>query len=127
MRKSLTLLAVVAIVAGLYFGMAFQHARRMQRTAMYNARVFFERAYSEFERTGTLPPSQPHAQLTAYTNVVVATEVTQQCVLALRWHNFRNDGFLAISTNRTVFWIDHRRPPSIIDSNYRAPLFGSGI
>ena len=120
-------LTAFAILAAVFLGFAHLHARAMQRTAMYNARLFLERAYADYERTGALPPSQLHAQLSLYSNAIVVTGVTQHCAVALDWRYFRRDGFLAISTNRTIFWIDPRRGPRIIDSSYRAPLFGGGV
>ncbi len=127
MRALRLWLTALAIVAAVFFAYAHLHARAMQRAAMYNARLFLERAFADYERTGTLPPSQPHAQLSLYSNAVVVTGVTQHCVVALDWRYFRRDGFLAISTNRTVFWIDRRRGPRIIDDSYRAPLLGGGV
>ena len=126
MRTPLVWITGFAIVAVLFFGLSYQHGRRMQRTAMYNARLFLERAYADYERTGTLPPSQPHARLSMYTNPIVVSGATQHCAVALDWRGFR-DGFLAISTNRSVFWIDNRRGPRIIDGSYRAPLYGGGV
>ena len=127
MRTPLAWIVGLAIVAALFFGYAHLHGRAMQRATMYSARLFIEKAHSEFESTGVLPPSQPHAQLTLYSNAVVIGGVTQRCAVALDWRIFRGLGFLAISTNRTVFWIDQRRGPRIIDDSYRAPLFGGGV
>ncbi len=127
MRTLRVWLIGLAVCAAGFLGYAHLHARAMQRAAMYNARLFLVRAYADYERSGTLPPSQPHAQLSLYTNPVVMAGVTQHCAVALDWRYFRRHGFLAISTNRTVFWIDHRRGPRIIDRSYRAPLFGGGV
>lgn len=125
MRTPVVWIVGFAIVATLFFGYAHLHGRAMQRAAMYNARLSLERAYADYERTGTLPASRPSARLSIYTNAVIVSGATQYCAVALDW-GFR-DGLLAISTNRTVFWIDNRRGPRIIDGSYRAPLFRGGI
>ena len=127
MRTLRLWLAALAIVAAVFLGFGHVHERAMQRTAMFNARLVLERAYADYERTGALPPSEPHAHLSLYTNAVVVSGVTQQCAVALDWRYFRRYGFLSISTNRTVFWIDNRSGPRIIDGSYRAPLFGGGV
>src|SRR6266576_2633737 len=119
MRTPLVWITGLAIVGAVFLGCAYLHGRALQRSSMYGARTFLEQAYTEFERTGTLPASKPHAQLSVFTNTLVVGGVTQQCALALDWFYFRRDGFLAMTTNRTVLWIDKRSAPRIIDGSYR--------
>lgn len=121
--KPLVWILALSIGAALYFGYAYLAHRKYQRLGMYTAKRHLERAYSEFERTGTLPPSEPHAQLTPYTNAVVIGGATQHCVIALDWAYFRGHGFLAISTNRSVFWIGSRTGPHLLVAGYRGPFF----
>lgn len=127
MRTCLAWLGGLAIVAGLLMGFAHLHGRAMQRAAMYNASFYLERAYADYERTGAVPRSEPHAQLRLFTNTVVVANVNYRCVLALDWRYFSKDGFLAVSTNEAILWIDKILPPKIIDKHYRPPLFGGGI
>ena len=127
MRASLSWLAGLAIIAALVLSFAHQHSRAMQRAAMHNASHYLERAYVDYERTGAVPPSEPHALVRLFTNSVVAAGVDYRCVLALDWRYFSSDGFLAVTTNRTIIWIDKVRPPKIIDDSYHAPLFGGGV
>lgn len=124
MRTPLVWIVGLPIVAALFFGYAVYH-RGMQRNFMVQARRSLERAYAEYERTGTLPASQPRAQLSIYTNAVIVSGVTQYCAVALDW-GFRG-GPLAISTNRTVFWINTNRGTMIIDDNYRIPTLWGGL
>ena len=127
MRASLSWLAGLVILAALVLSFAHQHGRAMQRAAMYNARLYLERAYLDYERTGAIPPSEPHAHVRLFTNSVVAAGVDYRCVLALDWRYFSGDGFLAVTTNRTILWIDKVRSPKIIDDSYQAPLFRGGV
>lgn len=122
MRTSHIWIVGLVVVVGAYLGFAYLHHRAMRRTAMYSAKRFLERAHSEFERTGTVPISKPDAQLTSYTNAVVVNGATQHCVLALDWFYFHGQGFLAISTNRNVFWIGNRTGPHLLVPRYRGPF-----
>ena len=123
MRTSHVWIIGLAIVAALFFGYMHLHHRACQRVGMYNARCFLERAYPEFERTGTVPTSAPDAQLTPYTNAIVVGGATQHCALALDWFYFRGEGFLAISTNKSVFWIGNRSGPHLLVPHYGGPFF----
>ena len=127
MRATLAWLVGLAIAAGLVIGYTRLHGRAMKRAAMYNARLYLERAYADYERTGTVPAAEQHAKVTPFTNTVVVTGMSHRCVLRLDWRALASEGFLAISTNGTVIWIDSNRPPRIIDDHYRVPLFSRGI
>jgi hypothetical protein len=127
MRRLATILGGLLVLVGALLGMAHMHGRAMQRAAMYNARLNLERAYAEYERTGSIPTSEPHAQFSVFTNSVIVAGVSYRCALALDWRYFSGEGFLAVSTNRTILWIDKVRPPRIIDDQYRAPIFRHGV
>ena len=81
MRASIIWINGLALVAALFLGSAHQHRRAMQRAAMYNARLFLEHAYADYERTGSLPASQPHARLTLFTNLVAVPGGNVRCAL----------------------------------------------
>ena len=126
MRTLLVWIVGLAIaVAVLCFAYGHLYVRGMQRNFMVQARRSLERAYADYERTGTLPASRPRAQFSIYTNDVVVSGVTQYFAVALDW-GFRG-GPLAITTNRTVFWIHTNCGPMIIDDNYGIPLFWGGL
>jgi hypothetical protein len=114
-----------AIAAALFFAYGHLYVRGIQRNFMVQARRSLERAYTDYERTGTLPASKPQTQLSIYTNALVVKGVTQHFAIALDC-GFRG-GPLAITTNRTVFWIHTNRGPMIIDEHYRMPLFWGGL
>ncbi len=94
---------------------------------MYGARVTLERALTEYERTGVLPPPESYSRVRVFTNKVTVGGVDYYCALALDWRSLSSSGFLAISTNRTALWVDKERKPKVIDKNYRSPFFGGGI
>lgn len=121
-----TLLFCVAAL-GLFLCALHQHSRAMRRAAMHGGRVSLERAYADYERSGAVPSSGPHARFRPFTNCVSVVGVSYQCVLATDLLNSKANGFLAIATNGTVLWIDKARAPKIVDASYRAPLFGGGL
>ena len=126
MRTSLLwIVGFVVVVAALFFVFGHVYVRGMQRNGMVQARRSLERAYAEYERTGTLPASKPRAQLSIYTNAIIVSGVTQYPVVAFDW-GFRG-GPLAITTNQTVLWLHTNRGPMIIDDSYRIPLFWGGL
>ena len=57
------------------------------------------------------------------TNVVSIGGVQYQCFITVRDGKFYDEGTLAMTTNQVFIWLDAKRPPKIIDTNYRAPLF----
>src|SRR5436190_20427409 len=93
------MVGLATAVAVLFFAYGHVYVRGMQRNFMVQARRSLERAYVNYERTGTLPASQPHAQFSIYTNAIIVNGVTQHFAVALDW-GFRG-GPLAITTNRT--------------------------
>ncbi len=60
MRTFRRWLTVIAVVLLAWLALAHMHGREMQRAAMYNARMFLQTAYADYERTGTLPPSKAY-------------------------------------------------------------------
>lgn len=117
----------LVILAVAFLVLLYMAWRDEKRTAMYNARLYLERAHAEYERTGNVPASESDAQLRVFTDSVVVAGVSYRCALALDWPALGGEGFLAISTNRTVLWIDKVRAPRIIDDHYHAPLFRHGV
>ena len=68
MRTALVWITRLAVAAALFFGCLFLQSRAIKRTAMHNGRIFLERAYEDYQRTGVLMPSKSHAKLTLFTN-----------------------------------------------------------
>lgn len=57
------------------------------------------------------------------TNVVTINGMRYNCYAEVGGGNFSGEGTLAITTNQIFIWLDSTRPPKIIATNYRAPLF----
>jgi hypothetical protein len=57
------------------------------------------------------------------TNVVSIGGTQYQCFITTTNSKFYDEGSLAVTTNRVFIWLDSKRPPKIIGTNYRAPIF----
>ena len=64
-----------------------------------------------------------HAAVWLSTNVANIGGTQYQCFITTHNDKFYDEGSLAVTTNQVFIWLDSRRPPKIISTNYRAPLF----
>jgi hypothetical protein len=56
-------------------------------------------------------------------NTVSIGGIQYRCFLVTTNHWFLDEGALAMTTNHEVIWLDSKRPPKLIDANYRPPMF----
>jgi hypothetical protein len=94
---------------------------------MIGAMHTLEKVCAEYQRTGVIRPSEPHALVSVFTNTITVDGVDFPCVLSLDWFFFRSNGFLAITTNKTILWIGKDQEPRVLDRSYSPPLFGDGV
>ena len=59
----------------------------------------------------------------ASSNTVSIGGTQYECFLTTTNHWFQDEGALAMTTNHEFIWLDSKRPPMLIDTNYRPPLF----
>jgi hypothetical protein len=57
------------------------------------------------------------------TNVATIGGTQYQCFITTTNGKFYDEGSLAMTTNQIFIWLDSKRPPKIIGTNYRAPIF----
>ena len=57
------------------------------------------------------------------TDVVSIGGTNYQCFISTTNGKFYGEGSLVMTTNQTFIWLDSKRPPKIIGTNYRAPIF----
>lgn len=57
------------------------------------------------------------------TNVVRIGGTQYQCFITTTNGKFYGEGSLAMTTNQMFVWLDSKRPPKLIGTNYRAPIF----
>jgi hypothetical protein len=69
----------------------------------------------------------PNDRIWLSSNVVTIAGTTYKCYVEIGGGQFERDGTLAMTTNRVFIWIDRKRPPKIIDDNYRPRLFPAGF
>lgn len=56
-------------------------------------------------------------------NIVSIGGAQYQCFITTTNDLFGGEGSLAVTTNQVFIWQDNERPPKIITTNYRAPIF----
>jgi hypothetical protein len=57
------------------------------------------------------------------TNIVTVGGTQYQCFITTTNGKFNDDGALAMTTNQVFIWLDNKRSPKIIGTNYKAPIF----
>src|SRR5436190_14774509 len=57
------------------------------------------------------------------TNTVTIGGTQYHCFVTTTNAKFGDEGSLAMTTNQVFIWLDRKRPPKIIGTNYRPPLF----
>lgn len=66
-----------------------------------------------FREHGAITNSNRSFRAFSYTNAVMVGSTNYQCSLAVESDWTREFGFVALSTNGTVLWIDRELPPSV--------------
>ena len=64
-------------------------------------------AADELRKSGTFTNDVPNlCEIYRFTNAITLGQTQQQCVLAAKSPSFEEGGFMAITTNDTLVWID---------------------
>ena len=56
-------------------------------------------------------------------NIVSIGGTQYQCFITMTNHWMQDEGALAMTANHEFIWLDSKRPPKIIGTNYRPPIF----
>ena len=71
--------------------------------------------------------SSPERSIFPLTNTLRVAGKTYGCILGYRTTRFEDAGFLAVSTNGVVLWVDAKKTPKLVDRNYLTPIFRPGF
>jgi hypothetical protein len=116
---SIVLLLLVGLFAGGYlYGVSLRQAGIIQGR---NALKIAAKDFRELGYVTNVWSSSCRFWLS--TNVVTIGGTQYQCYAEVGGGKFYDEGTLAITTNEIFIWLDAKRPPKIIEANYRAPLF----
>jgi len=122
MRKWVSIVFVIMLLALCII--AYLYSISLRYAGIIEGRMSLKMAENDFLEHGYVTNYASRFQQVWLATNVVSIEGTQyQCFIATVNDLFRGEGTLAMTTNHVFIWLDNKRPPKIIDSNYRPPLF----
>ena len=113
---------IILFVLGLC-SVSYLYGVSLRNAGIIHARTSLKQAFMEYQKSGYVTNYSSSSQVWLSTNVVTIKGTQYQCFLTVRDSLFYNQGVLAMTTNQIFIWLDARRPPKIIEADYRAPLF----
>ncbi|MBI5772568.1 MAG: hypothetical protein HZA89_02355 [Verrucomicrobia bacterium] len=113
----------VALLLGLYV-VGYLYGVSLRNAGIDMGRASLKMAYKDYQQHGYVTNyASSGYQVWLSSNVVTIANTQYQCFITVRDHKFYNEGTLAMTTNQVFIWLDAKRPPKIIDANYRTPVF----
>ena len=117
--------AIVFLV--LFLGLcavAYLYSVALRNAGIIEGRMFLKMAAKDFAEHGYVTNYGARScQVWLSSNVVTIGSTQYQCFITTTNAKFYDEGSLAMTTNQTFIWLDSKRPPKIIGTNYRAPIF----
>jgi hypothetical protein len=118
-------IAIVFLI--LFLGLcsvAYLYSVALRNSGIIEGRWALKEAAKDYAEHGYVTNyGSRHYEVWLSTNMVSIVGTQYQCFITTHNSKFYDEGSLAITTNRVFIWLDKKRPPKIIDTNYRAPLF----
>ena len=103
---------------------AYLYGVALRNSGIFSARAMLKMAYKDYLTHGYVTNyGSSGYQVWLSTNVVTIGGTRYSCFITVRDTKFGDEGLLAMTTNQAFIWLDSKRPPKIIDANYRAPIF----
>src|ERR1043165_9214281 len=122
MLKWVTIVLIVGFLA--VCTVAYLYSVTLRNVGIMEGRMMLKIAAKDFEKYGYVTNvSSTTYRLWLSTNTVTIGGTQYQCYAEVGGGKFGDEGTLAITTNQTFIWLDSTRPPKIISTNYRAPIF----
>ena len=109
-RMKITIITVAAVlvlvaVAGFYIKHELSGMEEGAKIIIIMSQL--GQAADELRKSGTFTNDVPNlCDIYRFTNSITLGQAQQQCVLAVKSPSFGEDGFMAITTNDTLVWID---------------------
>ena len=123
MLKRLTVICLVLICGFLVFCL---FAGQAERTAYIKQdRYFLKIAAEDFKKYGYVTNVWSSAdRFYRSSNIVTIASIQYQCYAEMSGGQFGDFGTLAITTNQVFIWLGSNRLSKVVESDYKAPLFG---
>jgi hypothetical protein len=105
---------------------AYLYSVSLRDAGIIEGRMFLKMAAKDYAEHGYVTNYGAKSyQVWLSTNFVSIDSTQYQCFITTTNAKFCDEGSLAMTTNQTFIWLDNKRPPKIIGTNYRAPIFPS--
>jgi hypothetical protein len=118
---------IAAIILLIFLGLctiAYLYSISLRQAGIIEGRMDLRMAAKDYAEHGYVTNYGARSwQVWLSSNVVSIGGTQYQCFLTTTNGKFYDEGSLAITTNQVFIWLDSKRPPKIIGTNYRAPLF----
>ena len=103
---------------------AYLYSVSSRNAGIIEGRMMLKVAAKDFQQYGYVTNvSSSSYRFWLSTNVVTIDGTRYKCYAEVGGGLFDDQGTLAVTTNQTFIWLDSKRPPKIITTNYRAPIF----
>ncbi len=103
---------------------AYLYSVALRNAGIFSGRAMLRMAYKDYLAQGYVTNyGSSGYQVWLSTNSATIGGTQYQCFITVRDAKFGDEGLLAMTTNQVFIWQDAKRPPKIIDANYRAPIF----
>jgi hypothetical protein len=116
--------AIVILLSVGLCAIAYLYSISLRQAGIIEGRMFLRMAAKDLAEHGYVTNYGARSyQVWRSSNVVSIGGTQYQCFITTTNGKFYDEGSLAMTTNQVFIWLDSKRPPKIIGTNYRAPLF----
>jgi len=123
MTKWIAIIFLLVLFLGMV-AVSYLYGVGLRNAGIIEGRLFLKMAAKDYAEYGYVTNyGSRDYQVWLSTNVVSIGGTQYQCFITTTNSKIYGQGSLAITTNQTFIWLDHERPPKIIGTNYRAPIF----
>jgi hypothetical protein len=102
---------------------AYLYSVALRNAGIIEGRMDLKMAAKDYVEHGYVTNYGASYRVWLSTNVVSIGDTQYQCFITTTNGKFYDEGSLAMTTNQIFIWLDSKRPPKIIGTNYRAPIF----
>jgi hypothetical protein len=99
----------------------------MRTTEIHMGRIALLNSLPSFLETGSASnewvAGSRERSIFPLTNTLHVAGRTYGCIMGYKTTRFENFGFLAVSTNGVVLWVDSKKGPTIVDRGYLTRFF----
>ena len=123
MTKWIAIIFLLVFFLGMV-AVSYLYGVGLRNAGIIEGRLFLKMAAKDYAEYGYVTNyGSRDYQVWLSTNVVSIGGTQYQCFITTTNHWFQDEGALAMTTNHEFIWLDSKRPPMLIATNYRPPIF----